>query len=126
MSGEYIEATVYQNDNAEVWLKYEYRYPVGIPKEDETFECPIDPKALSDIRDVCKRYGVLGWGKLKLSHIQELDGATDEIVLRYADQQYYRVNSGYCLPDGGEAIFKEIADIMETYRSQGGDINGSI
>lgn len=116
MNGELTEAQIYVKDNGEVWLKYHYRYPVGINKADETREYQIDAKAIEDIRNICKKYGVLGWGKLKLSDIQVLDGATEGIALNYSDREYYSFNSGYKLPDGSEKIFDEISEIINQYK----------
>ena len=120
MNGELTEAEIYLKDNGEVWLKYHYRYPVGTDKGDITREYQIDAKAIKDIREVCKKYGVLGWGKLKRSDILVLDGATDIIALKFADKEYYSVNSGLELPDGGEKIFDEIFETMKMYM-QGDD-----
>ncbi len=120
MNGELTEAQIYVKDNGEVWLKYYYRYPVGINKTDETAEYQVDEKAIEDIRNICKKYGVLGWGKLKLSDITVLDGATESIALKYSERKYYSFNSGHILPDGSEKIFDEISEIINQYK-QGDD-----
>ncbi len=115
MNGELTQAQIFLKDNGEVWLKYHYRYPVGTDKEDVTTEYQIDSKAIDDIRDVCKKYGVLGWGNLKRSDVVVLDGATDEIALNYSDKEYYSFNTGLELPEGGEKIFDEITEIIKQY-----------
>ena len=119
MNGELTEAEIYSKDNGEVWLKYHYRYPVGSDKEDINLEYQIDSKAFEDIRGVCKKYGVLGWGNLKRSDILVLDGATDKIALKYSGREYYSFNTGLELPEGGEKIFNEIFNIIKQY-IQGG------
>ena len=116
MNGELTEAQIYIKDNGEVWLKYHYCYPVGIDKSDEEAEYLISAKAIEDISNICKKYGVLGWGKLKLSDIEVLDGATEEIALKYSDKEYYSFNSGHKLPDGSEKIFDEISEIINQYK----------
>ncbi|MBR3754669.1 MAG: hypothetical protein IKK49_06150 [Clostridia bacterium] len=115
MNGELTEAEIYLKDDGEVWLNYHYHYPVGTDKENINLEYRIDAKAIEDIREVCKKYGVLGWGKLKRSDVLVLDGATDLIALKFADKEYYSVNSGLELPEGGEKIFDEIFEIMKLY-----------
>ncbi|MBR4859387.1 MAG: hypothetical protein IKU08_09425, partial [Clostridia bacterium] len=59
MNGELTEACVFIKDNVEVWFEYHYRYPVGFDKEEINLEYQIDSKAIDDIRDICKKYGVL-------------------------------------------------------------------
>ena len=120
MNGELTEAKIFIKDNDEVWLEYHYRYPVGSDKEDINLEYRVDSKAIEDIRNVCKKYGVLGWGKLKRSEVLVLDGATDVIALKYSDREYYSVNSELELPDGGEKIFDEIFETIKRYM-QGDD-----
>lgn len=120
MNGELTEARILIKDNDEVWLEYYYRYPVGSDKEDINLEYQIDSKAIDDIREICKKYGVLGWGKLKRSDALVLDGATDKIALKLADKEYYSVNSGLELPEGGEKIFDEIFETIKQYM-QGDD-----
>lgn len=115
MHGELTEGEIYVKDNGEVWLEYHYRYPVGTDKEDINLEYQIDAAAIDDIREVCKKYGVLGWGKLKRSDILVLDGATDAISLKYSDKEYYSFNSGLQIPDGSEKIFDEISEIINQY-----------
>ena len=107
-------------NNGEVWLKYKYRYPVGTAEPDVETEYQIDAEAIENIREICKKYGVLGWGKLRCSNIVVLDGATDVINLSYSDGRYYRVNTGLDLPDGGEKIFDEIFSVIKHYK-QGDD-----
>ncbi len=115
MNGELTEARIFIKDNEEVWFEYHYRYPVGSDKDDINLEYQIDSRAIDDIRDVCKKYDVLGWGKLKRSDIVVLDGATDVISLNYSDKEYYSFNTGLKLPDGGEKIFDEITEIIKQY-----------
>ena len=112
MNGELTEAQIYLKDNGEVWIKYHYSYPVGTDKEDITLEHKTDAGVIEDIREICKKYGVLGWGKLKISDIKILDGATEKIALVYSEKQYYSFNSGLNLPEGGEEIFREIEAII--------------
>ena len=119
MNGELTEAEIYIKDNGEVCFNYHYRHPVGSDKEDITLEYQIDPKAIDDIREICKKYGILGWGKLKRSDEIVLDGATDKIALKYADNEYYSINTGLELPEGGEKIFNEISGIIEQYLQTG-------
>lgn len=120
MNGELTEAEICLKDNGEVWLKYHYRYPVGSDKEDIRFERQVDFQAITDVREICNNYGVLCWGKLKRSDIIVLDGATDGIALKCADGEYYSVNTGLELPDGGEKIFDEILQTINKYK-QGDD-----
>lgn len=120
MNGELTEARIFIKDNDKVWLEYHYRYPIGTDKEDINLEYQIDSKAIDDIRDVCKKYGVLGWGNLKRSDIVVLDGATDEIALTFSEKEYYSFNTGLELPDGGEKIFDEILQTINKYM-QGDD-----
>ena len=120
MNGELTEACIFIKDNDEVWFEYHYRYPVDFDKEDINLEYQIDSKAIDDIRDICKKYGVLGWGKLKRSDIVVLDGATDVISLKYSDKEYYSFNTGLELPEGGEKIFDEILQTINKYK-QGDD-----
>lgn len=120
MNGELTEARIFIKDNNEVWLEYHYRHPVGTDKEDINLEYRIDAKAIEDIREVCKKHGVLSWGKLKRSDVLVLDGATDKIALNYSDKEYYSVNSGLELPEGGEKIFDEIFETIKQYM-QGDD-----
>lgn len=120
MNGELTEARIYIRDNDEVWLEYHYCYPVGSDKEDITLEYQIDAKAIEDIREICKNYGVLGWGRLKRSDIVVLDGATDKIALTFSDKEYYSFNSDLDLPDGSEKIFDEIKEVINQYK-QGDD-----
>ena len=120
MNGEYTSAKVFVRDNGEVWLKYNYRYPIGTDKPDIETEYRIDEEAIEKIREVCKKYGVLGWGKLKVSDMVVLDGATDVIELSFSDGSYYQVNTGLDLPDGGEKLFDEIFNIIKQYQ-QGDD-----
>ena len=120
MNGELTQAQIFLKDNGEVWLKYHYRYPVGTDKEDVTTEYQIDAKAIEDIREICNKYGVLRWGKLKRSKTVILDGATDKIALTFSEKEYYSFNTGLELPDGGEKIFDEILEIIKQYK-QGDD-----
>lgn len=120
MNGEYTSAKVFVLDNGEVWMKYIYRYPIGIDKPDIETEYRIDDEAIEKIREVCKKYGVLGWGKLKVSDMVVLDGATEVIELSFSDGSYYQVNTSLDLPDGGEKLFDEIFNIIKQYQ-QGDD-----
>ena len=121
MNGELTEAEIYVKDDGTVWFEYHYSYPVGIDKDDVNTEYQIDEKAIEDIRSICKKYGVLGWGKLKLSDDVVLDGATDTIAIRYSDREYYSFNTGYKLPENGEKIFDEILNVIKQYNRQGDD-----
>ena len=89
-------------------------------EEDVPFFVMGDSNDIDDIRDVCKKYGVLGWGNLKRSDIVVLDGATDEIALTFSEKEYYSFNTGLELPDGGEKIFDEILQTINKYM-QGDD-----
>ena len=120
MNGELTEAKIYMKDNGETWLDYHYCYPVGTDKEDINLEYQIAAEAINDVREICKKYGVLGWGKLKRSDIEVLDGATEVIALIFSDKEYYSVNSGLSLPDGGEKIFDEISEIINKYEENDG------
>ncbi len=114
MDGECTEAEISINDKGEVWLDYYYCAPFAT--DEETIKKQVDSKAITDIRNICKKYGVLGWGKLKLSDIKLLDAATDEITLYYSDGKSYSVNTGYALPEDGEKIFDEIIDAIKQYK----------
>lgn len=120
MNGELTEARIFIKENDKVWLEYHYCYPIGTDKEDINLEYQIDSKAIDDIRYVCKKYGVVGWGKLKVSDMVVLDGATEVIELSFSDGSYYQMNTSLDLPDGGEKLFDEIFNIIKQYK-QGDD-----
>ncbi len=116
MDGTRTEAEISIKDNGEVWLEYYHLFPFGTDEEIQNRQ--LDEKAIEDIREICKKHGILGWGELKLSNDKLLDAPTAEIELFYSDNQSYRVNTGYICPDGGEKIFDEILEIINRYKQE--------
>ena len=67
---------------------------------------------MDEIREICKRTGVLTWGELPKSELLLLDAPTATLFFRYFDNCFYSVNSNDILPEEGNGIFSDIYDYL--------------
>ena len=89
--------------------------------EEESASYRIDITAIEQIRQKCSEYGVLGWGELELSELQLLDAPITSVSFAYGDNEYYSVRSDYDLPEQGYGFFSAFYEILEQYKTQGGN-----
>ena len=119
MEGGSMSMRIYLNDNNEVWFEYYNQPYVGAEEESQSFQVPNE--AIEQIRLKCKEYGVLSWGKLEYSEIVILDAPTTTISFQYGDTEFYSVSSNYELPQKGEGFFSAFYEILDQYKTQGGN-----
>ena len=67
---------------------------------------------MNEIREICKRTGVLTWGKLPDSELIILDAPTTTVTFRFFEDCFYSVNSNYEIPEKGNGIFNEIYNYL--------------
>ena len=119
MDGGSMSMRISLNENNEVWFEY-YNQPfVGAEEESASYQ--IDITAIEQIRQKCSEYGVLGWGELELSELQLLDAPITSVSFAYGDNEYYSVRSDYDLPEQGYGFFSAFYEILEQYKTQGGN-----
>ena len=119
MNGGSMSMRIFLNENNEVWFEY-YNQPfVGAEEESASYQ--IDNTAIEQIRQKCSEYGVLGWGELKYSEEQLLDAPITSVSFAYGDNEYYSVRSDYDLPEKGYGFFSAFYEILEQYKTQGGN-----
>ncbi len=119
MDGGSMSMRIYLNDNNEVWFEYYNQPYVGAEEESLSFQVPFE--AIEQIRLKCKEYGVLSWGKLENSEMVILDAPTTAVSFEYGDTEFYSVSSNYELPEKGEGFFTAFYDILDQYKTQGGN-----
>jgi len=119
MDGGSMSMKIYLNDNNEVWFEYYNQPYVGAEEESLSFQVPFE--AIEQIRLKCKEYGVLSWGKLENSEMVILDAPTTAVSFEYGDTEFYSVSSNYELPEKGEGFFTAFYDILDQYKTQGGN-----
>ncbi len=71
---------------------------------------------MDEIREICKRTGVLTWGELPKSELLLLDAPTATVSFRYFDNCFYSVNSDDILPEEGNGIFSDIYDYLKSLK----------
>lgn len=119
MEGGSMSMRIFLNENNEVWFEY-YNQPFhGAEEESASFQIPYE--AIEQIRLKCKEYGVLRWGELDYSEMIILDAPTTNISFAYGDKEFYSVSSNYELPRKGEGFFSAFYEILEQYKTQGGN-----
>lgn len=119
MDGGSMSMRIFLNENNEVWFEY-YNQPF-VGAEEESASYRVDNIAIERIRQKCSEYGVLGWGELELSELQLLDAPTTSVSFVYGDNEYYSVRSDYDLPEQGYGFFSAFHEILEQYKTQGGN-----
>ena len=67
---------------------------------------------MDEIREICKRTGVLTWGELPDSELMLLDAPTVSVSFRFFENCFYSVNSNDEIPDDGIGIFNEIYNYL--------------
>ena len=119
MEGGSMNMRIFLNENNEVWFEY-YNQPFhGAEEESVSFQ--IEYEAIERIRQKCKEYGVLRWGKLDYSEMVILDAPTTNISFGYGDKEFYSVSSIYELPKKGKGFFTAFYEILKEYKTQGGN-----
>ena len=119
MDGGSMSMRIYLNENNEAWFEY-YNLPY-ISAEEESVSFQIPYEAIEQIRLKCKEFGVLSWGKLEYSDMVLLDAATTTVSFGYGDTEFYSVNSNYELPKKGKGFFSAFYEILDQYKTQGGN-----
>lgn len=107
---EHIELTRHSDGS----YKYSYSYcPYNGGEEtviEKTFS-DYEP-VMDEIREICKRTGVLTWGELPDSELMLLDAPTTAVSFRFFDDCFYSVNSNDEIPEDSYGIFNEIYNYL--------------
>ena len=119
MEGGSFRMEISIRDDGNVWFEY-YNCPYNGADEEE-FSHKVPFEAIEEIRALCKKSGVLSWGKLPQSELLLLDAPTTSVSFTFGDNEFYSVSSGSELPEKGSGLFTEIFNTLEKYKTQGGN-----
>ena len=94
---------------------YNYWYCPYIGAQEEHIENVYGGEVFDKISEICKKTGVLSWGKLPKSELELLDAPTTSIsftVFGDSANGHYSVNSNDVLPESGEGLFTDIYNYL--------------
>ena len=107
---EHIELTML-SDGSYTYIYSSCPYAGGEETRIEKTFSDTEP-VMNEIREICKRTGVLTWGELPDSELMLLDAPTTAISFRFFDNCFYSVNSNDEIPEDGYGIFNEIYNYL--------------
>ncbi|MGN0546241.1 MAG: hypothetical protein ACI4I3_02830 [Acutalibacteraceae bacterium] len=114
MEGESLNIRLSADENGSAVIESSRVPSNGAPEETKKLSVPFE--AVEKIRDVCKKYGVMSWEKLKYSEIIATDAPTVSLTFSVKEENIsVTVNSNQELPEGCNGIFNEVYDILMSY-----------
>lgn len=109
-SNEILE--IRQSENGGTVITYDYTSLTSDKEISKSVEAPFTP--LKEIRDICKKYRIFSWGKLKKSEEFILDAPVSSIYIFTGEVEYSFSNTDE-IPENAWGITTEIYNIMESY-----------
>ena len=109
MNGERLYLELAPDKQGKLIFTMEYTEPFGKNEKKVSFEA--DPEDIEPIREICKATNALILGKLKLSDIQELDGAVETVIF-YLENQTIEIDSMHEVPSTACTIFNDIKTVL--------------
>lgn len=112
MDGSSESLEIRQSENSGTVITYDYTSLTSDKEISKSVEAPFTP--LKEIRDICKKYRVFFWGKLKKSEEFILDAPVSSIYISTGEVEYSFSNMDE-IPENAWGITTEIYNIMESY-----------
>lgn len=112
MDGSSESLEIRKSENGGTVITYDFTSLTSDKEISKSVEAPFTP--LKEIRDICKKYRVFSWGKLKKSEEFILDAPVSSIYISTGEAEYSFSNMDE-IPENARGITTEIYNIMESY-----------
>ena len=106
-SSETLEIRMTESDKAVV--TYDYSSVTSDKEISETAEVSAD--AIKEIRDICKKYSIFSWGKLRKTEEMLLDAPITSVYVSTGEAEY-SYSSNDIIPEYGMGITTELYNSM--------------
>ena len=112
MDGSSESLEIRQSENGGTVITYDYTSLTSDKDISKSVEAPFTP--LKEIRDICKKYRIFSWGKLKKSEEFILDAPVSSIYISTGEAEYSFSNMDE-IPENAWGITTEIYNVMKSY-----------
>ena len=112
MDGSRETLEICKAENGSTIITYDYTSLTSDKEILKSVETPFTP--LKEIRDICKKYRVFSWGKLKKSEEFILDAPVSSIYISTGEEEYSFSNVDE-IPENAWGITTEICNVMKSY-----------
>ena len=112
MDGSSESLEIRQSEKGGTVVTYDYTSLTSDKDISKSVEAPFTP--LKEIRDICKKYRVFSWGKLKKSEEFILDAPVSSIYISTGEAEYSFSNMDE-IPENAWGITTEIYNVMKSY-----------
>jgi len=112
MDGSSESLEIRQSENGGTVITYDYTSITSDKDISKSVEAPFTP--LKEIRDICKKYRVFSWGKLKKSEEFILDAPVSSIYISTGEVEYSFSDTDE-IPENAWGITTEIYNVMKSY-----------
>lgn len=116
MENSYISYEMTVDDDQIVTIVYTSKKADEVSETEKTVTVPYS--AITQIRDICRECGTLGWKELPTTELLIDDAPTTSITIRFRDD-FITIRDSHILPEKGKDFFTRIYDVLETNSEQG-------